>query len=130
MAGDVMWKKASELFREVDPGLTVVSGHRRNKKRNRKQEVAQPSSSEQEVSLSPYQPYIATAEDWEAARGVDCPKCGKEVVRLRPQDGICLQCASALDNKYFKDKRKRDRLLKYIKAHNARVEGKKKKGNS
>jgi len=122
MAGGVTWKRAAELFRDVDPGLTVVSGHRRNKKRAVSQPPPPPSS--------PYQPHIATAEDWEAARGVDCPRCGKEALRLRLQDGICLQCAGALDNKYFRDKRKRDKLLKHIKAHNARVEGKKKKGSN
>ena len=82
-----MWKKASELFREVDPGLTVVSGRRRNKKRA----VSQPPPP------SPYQPHIATAEDWEAAKGVDCPRCGEETFHF--SNGVCDTCYAAEQKK-------------------------------
>ena len=69
-------------------------------------------------------------KEWEEAGGTVCPKCGKEAVRFRPQDGICLRCARFLDEKFFGDKRKHDKFLKNTRAHNTRIEGKKKKRNN
>lgn len=35
------------------------------------------------------------AEDWEGARGVECPKCHREVLRLVA--GLCSGCANVVD---------------------------------
>jgi len=62
-------KRASELFRQVDPGLKVIDGgthyHRRRPRRS-------------------------TEEDWDKTAGVICPDCKQETVRLI--DGMCPQC--------------------------------------
>jgi len=91
-------KRASEIFGSVDPNLKVIdASHRHSKK---------------------------PLSDWEASGGAICPSCKEEAVRFRPQDGVCRQCADSLNKKYFKDEKKRDNLRKFIKAHNARIDKK------
>ncbi len=89
-------KKASELFASVDPHLKVIDGGIRRKQHSKQ-------------------------EDWEAAGGGICPRCKEEVVRFRPQDGVCRACADSLNEKHFEDERKRAKQLRYMKAHNARI---------
>jgi len=57
-------KTLKSILHAVDPALTVVPGGRR--------------------------PHKSTAQDFIAATGVACKKCGKEVQRIR--DGYCLPC--------------------------------------
>ncbi len=92
-------KRASELFGSVDPNLKVIDASHRHPKK----------------SLS----------DWEASGGAICPRCNEEAVRFRPQDGVCRQCADALNEKHFKDEKKRAKFLRFVKAHNARIDKRK-----
>ena len=85
-----------EVLQAVDPSLTIVSGHRRTRKPKER--------------------------DWVQAGGAICPRCGEEAVRFRPQDGVCLACARALNEKEDADKKKRDKFQKFRKRHNARVD--------
>ena len=66
----------------------------------------------------------SSARNWEAAGGAHCLRCGQEATRFRPEDGACLSCAQELNELEDKEKKKRDKILKYVKAHNARVKGK------
>ena len=58
-------KRASEIFRLVDPHLRVIDGGTHRKRR-------------------------LTKVDWDNTGGVTCPSCGQEALRMI--DGICLQC--------------------------------------
>ena len=93
-------KKASEIFGGVDPHLRVIDGGRRRK-----------HSSSQVI--------------WDASGGTICPRCGEEKVRFRPEDGVCRQCAEALNEKELQDERKRAKVLKFVKAHNTRIDKRK-----
>jgi len=89
-------KKASEIFAVVDPHLKVIdAGTHRHKKK--------------ELS------------DWEKLDGSKCPKCGKDALRFRPQDGVCMVCAGEANEKELRDERKRARFLRYMRAHNAQI---------
>lgn len=95
-------KKASEIFGEVDPHLNVIDGgigHHRPKQ-----------------------------QEWEASGGARCPRCHQEAVRFRVQDGVCRQCADELNDKKFSDEQKRIKILGFVKAHNARIDKRKRKG--
>lgn len=63
-------KKASEIFRPVDPDLKIIDRGtlRRSKKQN-----------------------------WNDSGGSFCPRCGKEAVRFRPKDGVCMECVKEED---------------------------------
>ena len=97
-------KKASELFATVDPHLIVIDGGIRHKHRTNK-------------------------EAWESSGGAICPRCGEETVRFRPEDGVCRQCASLLNVKEDQDKKKHTKFLRLMKAHNARIDKKKRRSN-
>lgn len=90
-------RRASEIFGVVDPHLKVIDGGRRHKCRS-------------------------SQEDWEASGGVICPRCGEEAIRFRSEDGVCRQCADFLNDKKFSDDKKRAKFLRFVKAHNARIE--------
>ncbi len=92
-----MNKKASEIFAKVDPNLRVFNAS----------------------------PYRHKKSNWEASGGAICPKCGEEAVRFRPQDGVCRQCANLLNEKFFKDEAKHAKFLRFVKAHNARIDRRK-----
>ena len=98
-------KTASELFRQVDPHLTVIDGGTRHYNKRRPQQL--------------------TNQDWEASGGAVCPRCKEEVVRFRPQDGVCRQCANLLNEKQDRDEKKHAKFLRLVKAHNARVDKRK-----
>ena len=104
-------KKASEIFGAVDPHLKVIDGgsHRRHIKRLSAKGQA----------------------DWDKLSGAKCPSCGQDALRFRPEDGVCNFCAASLNEKELRDERKRARFLKYMTAHNARVDkGKRSHGGS
>ena len=86
-----MKKTLGQVLRAVDPNLKIVPGGTRH------------------------------GENWSKSGGAICPGCGQEAVWLRPRDGLCRQCARALDEKFSKDKSKHTRFLKQMKAHNARI---------
>jgi len=90
------FKRASEIFGPVDPQLKVIDGGTR---RHKKKELS----------------------DWEKLDGAKCPKCGKDALRFRPQDGVCMVCAGEANEKELRDERKRARFLRYMRAHNARI---------
>ena len=73
-------KRASEIFRLVDPHLRVIDGGTHRKRR-------------------------LTKVDWNKAGGVVCPACGKETFRMI--DGICFQCCR--DKVAEREKRKEDK---------------------
>ena len=58
-------RRASEIFRLVDPHLRVIDGGTHRKRR-------------------------LTKVDWDKTGGVTCPSCNRETVRMI--DGVCLQC--------------------------------------
>lgn len=93
-------KRASEIFGPVDPHLTVISGRRYRQ------------------------------GNWEASGGAVCPRCHSEVVRFRPEDGVCRQCGNVLNEKEFSDKIKQAKFQKFRKAHNARIDRGKGKGTA
>ncbi|MBA7465029.1 hypothetical protein ES707_00190 [subsurface metagenome] len=90
-------KRASEIFRLVDPHLRVIDGGSRRTGRKGK------------------------SEEWEQVGGALCPRCGLEAVRFRPRDGVCLRCVRDLDEKQEADDKKRAKQLKFINQHNARI---------
>jgi len=91
-------KRASEIFGSVDPHLNVIDrGHRRR----------------------PVHPL--TSKDWESAGGSFCSRCRQEALRFRPFDGVCLDCVRDIDEKKDREDKKRAKILKYVKAHNARI---------
>ena len=69
--GMIKRKRASEIFGEVDPHLTVIAGGTRHRHRS-----------------TPL-----TQKDWDRAKGIICQECGRET--LQSIDGLCLQCANA-----------------------------------
>ncbi len=89
-------KTVSEIFAKVDPHLTVIDGSRKHKRRSNQ-------------------------KDWDAAVGTICPRCKRESVRFRPQDGVCRLCADNLNEKEIRDEKKRAKLLRQIEAHNVRI---------
>ena len=92
-------KKASEIFHPVDPALNVIDGGRRRKGK-------------------------LTNKDWDRTGGAICPRCNHEAVRFRHRDGVCWDCARALNEKQDQDDKKRAKQLKFIKQHNARIDRK------
>ena len=92
-------KRASEIFGSVDPNLEVINASHRHLKK--------------------------PLSNWEASAGAICPKCHEEAVRFRPEDGVCRQCADALNEKQDRDEKKRAKFLRFMKAHNARIEKRK-----
>jgi hypothetical protein len=69
-------KKASEIFGEVDPHLTVIDGGTRRRHRS----------------------MPLTQTDWDRARGVLCPRCNNETLRLI--NGVCPQCAREMSDEW------------------------------
>ena len=62
-----------------------------------------------------------SAEEFAKASGVVCPRCQREVFRVRPQDGMCIACAYRQDDKDVRDREKRARFLRFMKKHNAKI---------
>ncbi len=91
-------KRASEIFAKADPQLKVVDAH----------------------------PGRRSRTQWEDAGGVFCTRCNSEVLWRRPSDGVCKWCVGVLDVKEDREYKKRVKLLRQIKAHNARVAGRSK----
>jgi ribosomal protein L37AE/L43A len=62
-------------------------------------------------------------ENWEKAGGTLCPLCSQETVRIIRigQWTGCLECNHKRLDKEDRDKTKREKFLKYMKAHNARI---------
>ncbi len=91
-------KRVSEIFGSVDSNLKVIDASHRHPKK--------------------------PLSDWEASGGAFCPRCNEEAVRFRPQDGVCRKCADALNEKQDRDEKKRAKFLRFVKAHNARIDKK------
>lgn len=94
-------KRASEIFGPVDPNLKVID---RGRGRRKKKELS----------------------DWDKLSGAKCPRCGNDALRFRPQDGVCIFCAQELNEKELRDERSKERFIRYMKAHNARIDRNKK----
>lgn len=75
-------KRASELFRQVDPSLKVIDGG---------------------THYHRHRPRHSTREDWDKTMGVACPDCKQETMRLI--EGICSQC---YNEKVAKRERKKE----------------------
>jgi hypothetical protein len=99
-----MGRELRDRLKEVDPNLTIISGGVRQRRKS-------------------------TEKDWAAAAGPKCPRCGEESLRFRPEDGVCRKCAGELDEKEERDKKKRAKWLRQVKAHNARIDNRKKGGS-
>jgi len=65
---------------------------------------------------------VNSQADWDKLGGANCPRCGQDAIRFRPEDGVCIHCAQALNEKELRDERKRARFLRFMKAHNARID--------
>ena len=97
-------KRASEIFGQVDPSLTVISGgagRRGGKKKAKKlSEIAAPP-------VEPYNPKPLTEDDWSQGKGEICPICGEEVMQLLPYGftGTRKACAGCIE--------RRRKLLEY-----------------
>lgn len=59
------YRSTESILHEVDPKLKIISGGVRRRKRRK-------------------------VENWEKGRGVECPKCRQETLRLI--DGVCPNC--------------------------------------
>lgn len=79
----VRYKKAKEIFGQVDPNLRVVSAGR-HKKTVKREETE-----------------MVSVNDWENAKGRMCSKCGRECFRVI--DSLCSLCNN---KKVAKDDRK------------------------
>jgi len=90
----IRFKKASEILRVVDPDLNLID---RGKRRRWK----------------------VTGLDWARAGAAECPSCKKETLRFR--DGVCIECTQQLDEKHDRDKKRKAKLQRQIKAHNLRI---------
>ena len=84
----------SHILHEVDPNLTIIT---RSKGRK------------------------SNARNWEMAAGSECPRCHQKALRFRTTDGVCIACVQAIEEKTERDDNKRAKILKYVKAHNARI---------
>ena len=73
-------KRASEIFRLVDPHLRVIDGGTHRKRR-------------------------LNEVDWDKLGGVTCPSCNRETVRII--NGVCLQCHR--DRVAEREKKKEDK---------------------
>lgn len=121
-----------EVLHQVDPDLKIISGRRRKRKPDPEPVpaikpvplIVESTVGDARVNGSAVAPSM-TMEDWDAAAGVPCPRCGKEAIRFRPEDKVCLDCAVKLNEKIDRDQRKRERFLKFMKTHNARLGSKK-----
>lgn len=102
-------KRASEIFGAVDPHLKVIDGGRRRRR-------ARPLSSQGQA-------------EWDALGGAKCPRCRKDMLRFRPEDGVCIFCAGVLNEKELSEQRKRTRFLKFRKSHNARIDRNRRRGH-
>ena len=71
-----------------------------------------------------------THQDWEAAEGKQCPRCGNPALRFRIEDGVCRECANGLNEKVSRDEKKKAQFEKHRKAWNARVDRNRKRGAS
>ena len=62
-------------------------------------------------------------ENWEKAGGTLCPVCGQETVRIIRigKWAGCLDCQRKHDEKEERDQVKKEKFLKYMKSHNARI---------
>ncbi|MDO8634905.1 MAG: hypothetical protein Q7R34_01485 [Dehalococcoidia bacterium] len=111
-----------EVLHQVDPELKIISGHRRKHKPKPEPVplIVESTVGDARVNSSATAPSL-TMEDWVAAAGEPCPRCGMEAIRFRPEDKVCLNCAVKLNEKIDRDQRKRDRFLKFMKAHNAKI---------
>ena len=69
---------------------------------------------------------IWRATDWEKVQGDLCPRCSKPSLRFR--DGVCLPCVAELGAQADRKERIRQRMLRFAKAHNARVDKRNKRG--
>jgi len=77
-------KKASEIFRPVDPDLRIIEGHRR-----------------------------ASRKDWEKSGGALCSQCGEEALRFLNGVCLrCVQRSEAKDDKELKKKVKQLKYVK------------------
>ena len=61
---------------------------------------------------------MITEEEW-SNPGAVCPSCKREAFRVSA--GLCTMCWSSKNEKYYRDKRKKDKFLKFMKSHNARI---------
>jgi len=87
-------KTATEIFRPVDPNLTVISSRRGRRGDNKR---AKKLSEVTEPELGGYNPQPMTEEDWRKSGGVECPICGQKTLRLFPygftrQRQACREC--------------------------------------
>ena len=66
------------------------------------------------------------ATNWDLAAGDLCPRCEKPALRFKA--GVCLPCVADLGAQADRKERIRQRLLRFAKAHNARVDKRNKRG--
>lgn len=83
-------KRASEIFGPVDPNLKVIDGgtHRWHRRQHRPEPLSQ--------------------EEWDRVRGVLCPRCNNETLRLI--NGVCLQCARQMSQEW--EEKKEDKAMR------------------
>jgi len=87
-------KTASQVLHDVTPELNVIPG-RVHSRRSGKRTVRLDEVSHIELPI--YIPHRTTEADWEKARGLKCPECHNEVMRLVPygftgQNKCCEGC--------------------------------------
>ena len=58
--------------------------------------------------------------NWELLEGDLCPRCNGPALRFK--DGLCLPCGAELVKEADRKERLRQRLLRFARAHNARVD--------
>ena len=66
------------------------------------------------------------ATNWDLAAGDPCPRCKKPSLRF--QQGVCLPCMADIVERADRQERLRQRYLRSMKAHNARVDKRNKRG--
>lgn len=119
------FKRASEIFREVDPDLKVIDGGRRNESRRKLTKVDESGQSQNDKDESKSD---NDSSEWDKLEGAVCSQCGQSRLRFRPSRGVCEFCAQTMDEKELKDAEKRARDLKFVKEHNARIDKRRGKG--
>jgi len=97
------FKRASEIFRDVDPNLKVIDGGRRRRRLSARGQA-----------------------EWDKLNGTKCHRCGEDAVRFRPEDRVCINCAQNLNEKELREERKHARFERWRRTHNARIDRNKK----
>lgn len=65
-------------------------------------------------------PPLDLEHEWEMAAGGPCGRCGERKLRFR--NGVCWDCAIQLDEQAERAQLKAERVRRFAKAHNARID--------